>query len=282
MGGHGGGATGGSLSAINQTNGQLNYLSQSGFVGQDTFTYQAVDSGGASQPATARITVPPPPPHPIASITGPARVTVGQPVKYRASVIDSVGTPDEYRWTVAGREIGSSPTLTHVFTRPGTRRLALRVGDSAANVINATLKVTATSPRLRVKLDWHAEFSIPPKDSKFNSLIARGVPIGTSIRFLCSGPACPFAHRSYKVTGRTTCRGKRCKNRTTSRPNSRDVDLTPALNGARLPIGTVLTIILRKPLTVGQLDTLTIGPVGPTSRRACIPVGKSRVARRCA
>lgn len=72
-------------------------LPQSGFIGSDSFTYQAIDSGGASQPATASITVPPPPPRPIASIVGPARVTVGQPVKYNASVIDSIGTPNAFR-----------------------------------------------------------------------------------------------------------------------------------------------------------------------------------------
>ncbi|HET7378756.1 MAG TPA: PKD domain-containing protein [Gaiellales bacterium] len=271
----------GSVSAITQTNGQLNYLPQTGFVGQDSFTYQAVDPGGASQPATARITVPPPPPRPIASIIGRAKVTVGQPVTYNASVIDSVGTPTAYRWTVAGRQIGSGPTLTHVFTRPGSSALALHVADSAGNVINAMLNVAATSPRLRVKLDFHAEFSIPPKDSKFTSLIARAVPIGTSIRFACSGPACPFATKSYEVTGRTTCGGKRCQKRSTSPPNARDVDLTPALNGVRLPIGTVLTVTFRKPFTIGQVETLTIGATGPTSREACIPLGKARAARRC-
>jgi hypothetical protein len=271
----------GSVSAINQTNGQLNYVPQSGFIGQDTLTYQAVDSGGASQPATARVTVPPPPPRPVASIIGSARVTVGQPVTYSASVIDTVGTPTSYRWTVAGRQVGSGPTLTHVFTRPGTRALALRVGDSAANVFNAMLNVTAASPRLRIKLEFHAEFSIPPKDSKFALLIARAAPIGTSIRFDCSGPACPFAHRIYKVTARTTCHGPRCKKRATARPNARDVDLTSALNGVQLPIGTVLTVTFLKPLTVGQRYTLTVGPVGPTSRKACIPVGKTRPARRC-
>jgi hypothetical protein len=208
-------------------------------------------------------------------------VTVGQSVKYSASVIDSVGTPNAYRWTVAGRQIGSGPTLTHVFTRPGTHGLALDVGDSAGNVINATLNVTATSPRLRVKLDLHAEFSIPPKDSKFSLLIARAVPIGTSIHFMCSGAGCPFAQRGYKVTAGTTCHGKRCKKGSTSRPDTRDVDLSSPLIGASLPIGTVLTIAFRKPLTVGQLYTLTIGPVGPTSRAACIPVGKTRAARRC-
>lgn len=256
-------------------------LPQSGFIGSDSLTYQAIDSGGASQPATASITVPPPPPRPVASIVGPARVTVGQPVKYNASVIDSIGTPNAFRWTFAGRRIGSGPTLTHVFAKPGSRGLALHVSDSAGNIIIATLNVTATSPRLKIKLDFHAEFSIPPKDTKFASMIARAVPIGTSIQFVCSGPGCPFAHRGYEVTARTTCHQKRCKKRSTSRPDSRDVDLTSPVNGARLPIGTVLTITFRKPLAIGQVYILTIGAVGPTTRKACIPVGKTRAASRC-
>jgi hypothetical protein len=271
----------GSVSAINQTNGQLSYFPQGGFVGSDTFTYQAVDSGGASQPATARVTVPPPPPRPITSIIGPVRVTVGSPVKYSASVIDTVGTPSAYRWTFAGRQIGAAPTLSHVFKRPGTHGLVLRVGDSAGNVINATLNVTATSPRLRVKVDLHAVFSIPPRDTTFSSLIARAVPIGTSIRFTCGGAGCPFATERVKVTEKTTCRRKRCQKPSTSPPNSRDVDLTSPVNGVRLPIGTVLTFVFTKPLTIGELETLTIGPAGPTSSKGCIPVGKTRLARRC-
>jgi hypothetical protein len=269
------------VSAINQTNGQLNYLPQSGFVGQDSFTYQAVDSGGASQPATARITVPPPPPRPTASIIGPTRVTVGQPATYSASVIDTIGTPNTYHWAFAGRQIGRGPTLTHVFTTPGSRTLVLDVADSAGNVIRARLNVAAASPRLRVKLDFHAQFSIPPKDTKFSSLIARAVPIGTSIRLTCSGPVCPFTMRTYMVTSATNCRGKDCRKLFTTRPNTREVDLTPALNGARLPIGTVLTVTFRKPLTIGQVVTLSIGAAGPTSRDACIPVGQTRAATRC-
>jgi hypothetical protein len=107
------------------------------------------------------------------------------------------------------------------------------------------------------------------------------VPIGTSIRVVCSGPACPFSSKNYKVTRTTTCRGMRCRKRSTSRPNARDIDLTPALNGARLPIGTVLTVTFRKPFTIGQLETITIGPTGPTFRKGCIPVGKNHVARHC-
>jgi hypothetical protein len=48
----------GSLGAINQTNGQVTYTSQPGFVGTDRFTYRASDAGGSSNTATATITVP--------------------------------------------------------------------------------------------------------------------------------------------------------------------------------------------------------------------------------
>jgi hypothetical protein len=87
--------------------------------------------------------------------------------------------------------------------------------------------------------------------------------------------------RTYMVTSATNCRGKDCRKLFTTRPNTREVDLTPALNGARLPIGTVLTVTFRKPLTIGQVVTLSIGAAGPTSRDACIPVGQTRAATRC-
>jgi hypothetical protein len=50
----------GTLSAINQPAGSLVYVSQLGFHGTDTFTYRAIDAGGASNTATSTITVPRP------------------------------------------------------------------------------------------------------------------------------------------------------------------------------------------------------------------------------
>jgi hypothetical protein len=49
----------GGVGSISQVTGALNYVSQPGFIGTDSFTYVASDAGGTSQPATVTITVPP-------------------------------------------------------------------------------------------------------------------------------------------------------------------------------------------------------------------------------
>jgi hypothetical protein len=49
----------GGVGSISQATEALNYVSQPGFIGTDSFTYVASDAGGTSQPATVTITVPP-------------------------------------------------------------------------------------------------------------------------------------------------------------------------------------------------------------------------------
>ncbi|HXA55526.1 MAG TPA: Ig-like domain-containing protein [Solirubrobacteraceae bacterium] len=61
--------THGTLGAIDQANGQVTYTPQSGYVGQDTFTYEATSSGGSSAPATVTITVPQPQLLPVSSLS---------------------------------------------------------------------------------------------------------------------------------------------------------------------------------------------------------------------
>lgn len=52
----------GTLASIDQAGGTVSYTSRPGFVGSDTFTYDAGDAAGASNTVTVTITVPPPPP----------------------------------------------------------------------------------------------------------------------------------------------------------------------------------------------------------------------------
>jgi hypothetical protein len=216
----------GVVSAVNQTNGQVNYLSNSRYTGPDAFTYRAGDSGGASNAATAMITVPPAPPTPVASIIG--------------------------------------------------------LGDTAANTMHAALDVNATSPRLQSGLHWISTFSIPPGYSVFTSMVAQTVAIGTRINLSCDGRGCPFAKRIVKVTASTRCRRKTCApTHPHTTAQSRSVDLTALLHGARLHIGARLAIRFQKRLYIGEIDVFTFRTKGPHLSKACLPPGRNAPAPRC-
>lgn len=64
---------------------------------------------------------------PRAVLTGPARATVGQPVRFDASASDAETGPLVFRWQVDREAQPAGPTLERVFAAPGLARVALTV-----------------------------------------------------------------------------------------------------------------------------------------------------------
>ena len=241
----------------------------------------AYTDGNTATAASAPTSVVRPVAPPQAAIVGPANALVGTTQTYRASVTDSQGVPSSYRWTVDGRAVGSRPTLSYAFTRPGKQLILLQITDTAGDTLAATQSVRATYPRLNIRLSWNAGNSIPPRYSTFTSLVAHAVPAGVHIDLTCAG-GCPFAHRGLTVAATARCHGKRCKGAKHHAPSgSRDVDLTALVAGDRLPIGTTVTIRFTKKGYVGEVEMLTIQAAGPSRHTECLAPGSSKPGKGC-
>jgi Glycine rich protein len=218
---------------------------------------------------------------PQAAIVGRANALVGTTQTYRASVTDSQGVPSSYRWTVNGHVVGSHPTLSYAFRRPGKQLILVQIADTAGDTFAATQTVRVAYPRLNVRVSWNTNNSIPPSYSTFTSLVAHAVPTGVNIELSCTGK-CPFANRGLTVAATSRCHGKACKSaKHHAPPGSRDVDLTSLVSGERLPIGTTLTIRFTKKPYVGDIEVFTIASGGPAHRSECLAAGASKPGRGC-
>jgi hypothetical protein len=239
----------------------------------------AANAYGVSSPATSAATQPiQPPPTESASISGIEQPVAGVAVQYQASVIDSQGSPNTYKWTVDGTLVGSLPTLDYVFRTAGVHVIVLQVIDTVGNTISAALRVTVTLRKLSIVTQWRDKFS--SRWTEFTSLIANNVPIGTHIKLSCTGRGCPFRHHDLATSPATRCKRKRCRGK--SRPaTGTEVDLTSILHGARLSVGTKLTIAFTHSLYIGQVETWNISVSGPQRRLACLAPGSGLSRSSC-
>ena len=106
----------------------------------DQATYNILTEMGAAAATPASDIKPetpgtPQPPWPSFTAT-PSSVFVGQSVSFNASASsDPDATITDYKWDLEGKgtfttDTGTTPTLTHVFTQPGTYNVTLKVTDS--------------------------------------------------------------------------------------------------------------------------------------------------------
>jgi hypothetical protein len=213
-----------------------------------------------------------------ASIEGPAATQVGVRTRFQASVVDSAGSPNSFRWIVDGRVAGSEPVLNFTFTRRGRHTILVQVGDTAGNKLSAALSTTATLRRLMIDTTWHAtSFN---QFTTFTSLIAHAVPTGTHIEVACHGGGCPFAHHTLTATARTCSKTSKKRCRPTNL-RDRDVVLTSLVKHARLRLDATLTVTFTLRFYIGQVHAFTIRPGGPISRTTCLIPGATRPGRGC-
>ncbi len=125
----------------------------------DQLTYNILSEMGAKAVTPAEDivpdTTPPNPPRPSFTAT-PTSVYIGQNVSFDASASsDPSGTITDYKWDLdnSGKfatDTGSTPTLTHAFTTPGTYNVILKVTDSKGQTettertVNVANTATAT------------------------------------------------------------------------------------------------------------------------------------------
>jgi Bacterial Ig domain/PKD domain len=269
----------GRLGTLDQANHQIIYNARVGYVGTDSFTYSASNWGGTSRLATVTITIPVSPPKPKVEIVGPGHARVGVPAAFRLTVVDSSGTPNFYRWTVGNRTVGTRSSLGYTFRRPGIVVMMVVVGDDNDNTFTGRLRVKVTYPRMKV--DLHYTYTATQSSLVFTSMTVAGVPLGARLTLVCGGHGCPLG-KPVVVKAPSGCQGKRCgKKRQTSALKTRNIDLTRYLHGRHFPVGSRLTMLVRKRQWVGEVVTLTFGEHGPAKRTACLAPGKTRPGKGC-
>jgi uncharacterized delta-60 repeat protein len=89
---------------------------------------------------------------PQAAFSAPSSVIAGAPATFDGSASsDAAGTIADYAWDLDGSKAfatdgGSSPTIRHTFTTPGTVTVSLRVTNTVGQVSAATEQVTVHAP----------------------------------------------------------------------------------------------------------------------------------------
>ena len=279
----------GTLAAINQTNGSVNYTPLPGFHGTDRFTYNAVGAGGTSNTATATITVPPAPPICAnATLTlrpgrGPASIALrctaptGVAIKYgivRGPLHGTLGSVNRSPGTVRYRP---RPNFT------GTDRFKFNAMDSGGTSGTTTVTIVILAfPRLNpvVTSDfrWFHSYTI------VRSLVASGVTRHASVRVTCTN-GCGFrTHTSRPPKSRRVCNGKGKKHhcRTVSPPRLRAVDLTSLFGARHLPIGAQLTVSIVAPNTIGKVYTFKVRTgQQPKVKVTCLAPGQRKPGKGC-
>jgi len=167
------------------------------------------------------------------------------------------------------------------YTGLGAHRITARYGGNAdfGTSTSAVGKVAIgrQSPNyITSVMHWYVHFS--PTYTNFTSWLAYGVPTGSSFYFTCKGKGCPFASHTLAVanSARCTSKGK------TKCPSSRTVDLESVFGGARLAVGTTVTVSILRCGWYGKHYTLKIrSRHAPSQVISTLPIGVTRPGIKC-
>jgi hypothetical protein len=279
----------GTLSAIDQAAGSAVYTPAPGFHGTDTFTYDAGDSGGASAPATATITVPPGPP--VCADIASSTAGEGRSITVDLSCNGPAGIALQY--AIAARPahgtLGAINQARHsVRYTPragfnGRDHFSYTASDPGGTSRRATATITVPKPGGTLAfalLGW--DFNPFSTYSQVSSLTGSGMPVGTRIAASCAGHGCHLSFAPVTVTSNTTCPSKQHRCKPKSRPNTRSVDLTPKLRSVHFPVGSNLTVTLTKRGFIGKAYIFTMrANRQPGWRAACLAPGSLVPGKGC-
>jgi len=112
------------------TSGKLTYTSDSGFTGDDSFTFKVSDGTLSSELATVSITVTEINSQPVADAGGPYAGTEGAAVTFdRSGSYDPDGNSLTYAWDFGDGSTGTGVNPVHTYTADGTYDVTLIVND---------------------------------------------------------------------------------------------------------------------------------------------------------
>jgi hypothetical protein len=143
--------------------------------------------------------------------------------------------------------------------------------DGASNTATATITIPALG-RLNPTMDW--TFVVSPTYTVVRSLVVYGVPAAAKVELSCTPSSCPIRAHNESVTGRRVCtgKGKDRKCRTIPPGKASTVNLTRLVAGPRLSVGTLLTVKVVEPDTIGKQYTFKIRANRQPSNTVTYPV----------
>ena len=278
----------GALTPIDQSTGAVTYISQPGYIGTDTFTYDASDSVGAANLATATITIPPLPPtcKNVQSRTRPgggaARIALscaaaaGVPFSYTI-----VSPPSHGTLSAIDQRVGSLVYVSRLGYH-GTDHFSYRAIDSGGASNTATAMITVPKPLGTLAfalLGW--AFDPLRTYSKVSSMTGSDLPIGTNVIIACTRHGCRFKPRKTTVTA-LGCKRRRAHCRREHGVLTRPLDLTSHFRGLRLPAGADLTVDFVKTGFVGKVYIFHVrAGKQPTWGATCLAPGSLKPGRGC-
>jgi hypothetical protein len=273
----------------NASGAAVGYSSTAGFFGTDQITYQALDSLGSSNVATATIAVPPA--RPVCQGTSALTPPGGGPAQVTLRCTAPSGVPLAYA-------VVSSPshgTVSAVSQRAGTLVYVSRIGYSgldrftynatdssgASNTATATITVrkplgTLAFALLGWQFDPHAGYT------RVISMDASNLPVGARILIGCVNRICSLRTRSVTVSARTHCKSRTKRCRSKQRPHTRAVDLSPLVRNLHLKVGSRLQVSFQKRSYVGKVYLFTVrASKQPSWVATCLAPGSSVPGRGC-
>jgi len=149
----------------------------------------------------------------------------------------------------------------------GTRYHYRLVATTGAGTSDGSDRTLTTKPLQLLGVSLKSVLPSVAGRTVVDLLVVEGTAPGVKVRILCHGGGCPFGSRV--LIERTACKHGRC-----TRPPAA-LNLTGEFSGAHLSPGTVLTITITKPGTVGKSYSFTIPAAGTASpSRSCIAPGQ--------
>ena len=233
----------------------------------------------------------------VTHLTTPAQASARSNIKYTASVapkatparpVSPSGTVTflDRGKTIHGcvrrRIVKSGADCQVRYAALGTHRITVRYsGDAhfaASTSAVGRVALGRQSPNYVTSvMQWYVHYS--PTYTSFTSWLAYGVPTGSTFYFTCNGRGCPFANHTLAVANSTRCTAK---GKTKHCPGSRTVNLEPMFGGARLAVGTTITVSVLRCGWYGKHYAIKIrSRHAPSSVISTLPLGVTRPGLKC-
>jgi FG-GAP repeat protein len=167
-------------------------------------------------------------------------------------------------------------------SRTGKKTATLTGRDNAGNATTVRCRYTVVASRIPTFFIY--TFSAGSKFTIFDSLVAKKVPKGATLKVTCTGRGCPFKRRViHTPTTRLVCKAhhKHCKKKPA--PRFKDINLKPLVREHHFAVKAKLTLTVTKPNTIGVTQTFTIRSSARPAVRGpnCLAPGSSKPGKGC-